>query len=78
MAYVAFNGYDDPDPDVCGAAAASDADLAMDDCVRIGRTLCDAAVAYMDALRARDATRDISESDEARFEEMVELLLMVT
>jgi hypothetical protein len=49
----------------------SDADLAMDDCDRIGRALCDVAVAYMDALKARDATHDISEGDEERFEEMV-------
>jgi hypothetical protein len=32
----------------------------------------------MDALKARDATHDISEGDEERFEEMVELLKMVT
>jgi hypothetical protein len=50
----------------------------MDDCDRIGRTLRDVAVAYMDALRARDATHDISGSDEKRFEEMVELLRRVT
>jgi len=58
----------------------SDADqsLAMADCERIGRALCDAAVAYMDALRARDATHGIRESDEARFEEMVDLLCCVT
>jgi hypothetical protein len=50
----------------------------MADCERIGRALCDAAVAYMDALRARDARHGIRESDEARFEEMVELLRCVT
>jgi hypothetical protein len=49
--------------------------LSMQDCIYLGRHLTDAALAYIDALKARDFEYGCGpSSDEELFEEMLEFL----